>query len=70
MGMATIFAESHLAWFIAARLLLALAGFKWATASFAIRLLAFAFAVAVAFATTAALVIQFIIHTSIVIEVF
>lgn len=68
MSMATVFAIPHLAWFFAARLLLALAGLERATASLTIWFLAFAFAVAVVFATTWA-IHRFIIHTFIVIEV-
>lgn len=63
MGMATIFAKTSLpAAFLAARLACAVTGLEWTTAGFAIWLLAFALALAVA---AAAWVIRFIVHTSI-----
>jgi hypothetical protein len=62
MSVTAIFAEPCLARFLAARVLSALTGLKWTTASFAIRFLAFAFAVAVT-ATTRA-IYRFIIHNS------
>lgn len=66
MSVTTIFAEPCLARFLAARLFRAPTGLKWTTASFAIRFLAFAFAVAVS--ATARAIHRFIIHDSIVIE--
>ena len=68
MGVTTVFAEPCLAWSVAARLLLALAGLEWATTSFAVWLFAFALAIAISMTTAAWVIHMFIIHDSIVIE--